>query len=63
MHYLISVSALSSTYFSKRLGNRNLETKEKRLNQENKLVHLFLSLKMKLLNDYIHNKYAIKYHI
>ena len=41
----------------------NLETKEKRLNQENKLVHLFLSLKMKLLNDYIHNKYAIKYHI
>ena len=41
----------------------NLDTKEKRLNQENKLVHLFLSLKMNLLNDYIHNKYAIKYHI
>ena len=40
----------------------NLDTKEKRLNQENKLVHLFLSLNMNLLNDYIHNKYAIKYH-
>ena len=39
----------------------NLDTREKRLNQENKLVHLFLSLNMNILNDYIPNKYSIKY--
>ncbi len=40
---------------------KNLETKEDRLNQENQLIQLFLSLNMNLMNDYIPFKYSIKY--